>query len=72
MRRTLPDGIMWFDDLASVRAFMGPDYTAAHVPEAARAVLASFDRVAAHSLCRLAVRSPVCSSRPAPRRHRNY
>lgn len=54
MRRTLPDGdeefttIMWFDDLDAVRAFMGPDYVTAHVPAEARAVLSSFDPVAAH------------------------
>ncbi len=40
--------LMWFDDLAAIRAFMGEDYTASHVPEAARAVLARFDDRAAH------------------------
>ncbi len=35
---------MWFDTLDSVRAFMGEDYEAAHVPAQARAVLADFDR----------------------------
>lgn len=35
--------IMWFDDLASVRAFAGQDYETAHVPEAARSVLARWD-----------------------------
>ena len=40
--------LMWFDDLASIRAFMGEDYAASHVPEAARAVLARFDERAAH------------------------
>jgi antibiotic biosynthesis monooxygenase (ABM) superfamily enzyme len=40
--------LMWFDDLAAVKAFMGEDYEASHVPEAARAVLARFDARAAH------------------------
>jgi heme-degrading monooxygenase HmoA len=40
--------IMWFDDLAAVRRFMGDDYEASHVPAEARAVLARFDERAAH------------------------
>lgn len=40
--------LMWFEDLASIRAFMGEDYAASHVPEAARAVLSRFDERAAH------------------------
>ncbi len=54
MRRELAEGgaefttLMWFDDLGSVRAFMGEDYEVAHVPEAARAVLSGFDARAAH------------------------
>lgn len=40
--------IMWFDDLESIRAFVGQDVTASHVPAAARAVLARFDARAAH------------------------
>ena len=40
--------LMWFDDLASVRAFMGEDYETAHVPAAAQAVLSDFDRRSAH------------------------
>ena len=40
--------LMWFDDLASIRAFTGEDYAASHVPEPARAVLARFDERAAH------------------------
>jgi heme-degrading monooxygenase HmoA len=40
--------LMWFDDLASVQAFMGEDYERAHVPEAARAVLSDFDERSAH------------------------
>jgi len=31
-----------------VKAFMGEDYAVAHVPEAARAVLAHFDERSAH------------------------
>jgi heme-degrading monooxygenase HmoA len=40
--------LMWFDTLDSVRAFMGEDYQAAHVPADAQAVLADFDRRSAH------------------------
>ena len=40
--------IMWFDDLAAVRRFMGDDYEVSHVPLAAQAVLARFDERAAH------------------------
>jgi hypothetical protein len=29
---------MWFDDLASVKGFMGDDYDLAHVPPAAQAM----------------------------------
>lgn len=54
MRRDLPDGdvefatIMWFDNLDSVKGFMGEDYERAHVPPAARAVLKRFDERSAH------------------------
>jgi len=53
MRRELGDEVefqtlMWFDSLDSIRAFMGEDYAASHVPAAARAVLARFDLRAAH------------------------
>jgi len=53
MRRDL-DGeiefqtLMWFDDLESIKAFMGEDYARSHVPAEARAVLNSFDDRAAH------------------------
>jgi hypothetical protein len=53
MRRDL-DGevefltIMWFDDIDSIRAFVGEDYEVSHVPPAARAVLARFDDRSAH------------------------
>jgi len=40
--------LMWFDDLDSVRAFVGDDYSVSHVPDAARAVLSRFDERAAH------------------------
>lgn len=40
--------IMWFDDLAAVRRFMGDDYEASPVPAEARAVLARFDERASH------------------------
>jgi heme-degrading monooxygenase HmoA len=40
--------LMWFDALESVRAFMGEDYTASHVPAAARAALSRFDARASH------------------------
>jgi antibiotic biosynthesis monooxygenase (ABM) superfamily enzyme len=40
--------LMWFDDLSSVRGFMGEDYTRSHVPSAARAVLSRYDEHAVH------------------------
>ena len=40
--------IMWFDDLAAVKAFVGEDHEAAHVPAAARALLSRFDERALH------------------------
>jgi hypothetical protein len=40
--------IMLFDSLENVRAFMGEDYETAHVPYAARAVLARFDERSVH------------------------
>src|SRR4051812_37824593 len=53
MRRHVEAGvefatIMWFDDLASVKAFVGEDYEVAHVPDRARAVLSRFDERSAH------------------------
>ena len=41
--------LMWFDDLDSIRAFVGDDATVSHVPAAARAVLSRFDERAAHA-----------------------
>ena len=40
--------LMWFDSLDAVKNFMGEDYEAAHVPAEAQAVLADFDKRAAH------------------------
>ena len=40
--------LMWFDSLDAVKAFMGDDYEAAHVPAEAQAVLADFDKRSAH------------------------
>lgn len=51
--------LMWFDSLDSIRAFMGEDYAASHVPAAARAVLSRFDDRAAHY--------EVIDRRPQPR-----
>lgn len=53
MRRDLESEVefqtlMWFDDLAAVRAFVGDDHEVSHVPEAARAVLSRFDERATH------------------------
>ena len=40
--------LMWFDDLASVKGFMGEDYTRSHVPSVATAVLSRYDQHASH------------------------
>ena len=53
MRRDLGDEVefvtlMWFDDIESVKAFVGEDYEVSHVPAAARAVLAHHDDRSAH------------------------
>ena len=40
--------LMWFDDLAAIKAFIGEDFAVSHVPASARAVLARFDERAAH------------------------
>ena len=53
VRRPVPGGfefatIMWFADIDSVKAFVGEDYEAAHVPEHAREVLSHFDARATH------------------------
>jgi len=40
--------MMWFDDLDSVKRFMGEDYARSHVPEQARAVLARWDERSTH------------------------
>jgi heme-degrading monooxygenase HmoA len=53
LRRPAADAVefvtlMWFDSLDAVRAFAGPDYEVAVVPEAARALLTRFDARSAH------------------------
>jgi hypothetical protein len=53
MRRDLVNEIefqtlMWFDDLDSIRAFVGEDFAVSHVPPAAQTVLARYDRRASH------------------------
>jgi heme-degrading monooxygenase HmoA len=40
--------IMWFDSLEAVRAFAGPDYELAVVPDVARRLLKRFDDRSAH------------------------
>lgn len=40
--------IMWFDDIESVKSFVGDDYEVAHVPPRARTVLSRFDERSAH------------------------
>lgn len=40
--------LMWFDDLDSVKAFMGEDYEMAHVPAEAQAVLTDSEKRSAH------------------------
>lgn len=40
--------VLWFESLASVRAFAGEDYETAYVPPAARAVLSRFDERSLH------------------------
>jgi antibiotic biosynthesis monooxygenase (ABM) superfamily enzyme len=53
LRQSHPDEvefvtIMWFDSLAAVQAFAGPDYEVAVVPAAARALLRRFDARSTH------------------------
>lgn len=53
MKRDLGDEIefqtlMWFDSLNAVKAFMGEDFEASHVPSNARAVLKRFDERSEH------------------------
>lgn len=53
LRRTVEDEvefatIMWFESLAAVRTFAGPDYEQAVVPPAARLLLKHFDASSAH------------------------
>ena len=53
MRRELENEVefltaMWFDDVESIKAFVGEDYEVSHVPPEARAVLARFEGRSAH------------------------
>ena len=53
MRRELGDEVefvtlMWFDSMDAIKAFVGDDHEVAHVPKAARALLARFDQRVAH------------------------
>ncbi len=40
--------LMWFDRMEAIKAFVGEDHEVAHVPDAARSVLARFDARVAH------------------------
>ena len=40
--------VLWFDSLDVVRAFTGPDYAVAYVPEAAQALLERWDARSVH------------------------
>ena len=69
LRRPLEDTvefvtIMWFDSIEAVRAFAGPDYEIAVVPEAARKLLKRFDDRSAHYDVR--ERGSLTSSPPLP------
>ncbi len=53
LRRETADGVefqtmMWFDNLASIKSFVGDDAEVSHVPERARAVLIRWDERATH------------------------
>ena len=53
MKRDLGDEIefqtlMWFDSLNAIKAFMGEDFEASHVPPPAREILKRFDERSAH------------------------
>ena len=40
--------VMWFTTLAAIKTFAGEDYEAAHVPDAARALLTRYDHRSRH------------------------
>lgn len=40
--------VMWFDDMAAIRAFAGPDAELAVVPDSARVLLSRFDARSLH------------------------
>lgn len=39
---------MWFDNIDSIKAFVGEDFSISHVPAAARAVLSRHDERSTH------------------------
>lgn len=41
--------IIWFDDLGSVKKFVGKDYETAYVPEKAKNLLSRYDKKATHA-----------------------
>ena len=45
--------LIWFDSIDNVRDFMGDDYSVAHVPDAAQAVLSRWDDRAEHHEVRM-------------------
>lgn len=49
--------MMYFDSLESVKNFMGEDYSVAHVPPKARAVLSHFDERTQHYEVRAEIES---------------
>jgi len=50
--------VMWFQDIESVRAFVGDDVEKSHVPPRARAVLSHFDDRSQHYDVLLAIDAP--------------
>jgi antibiotic biosynthesis monooxygenase (ABM) superfamily enzyme len=57
--------LMWFESLASVRAFAGADYEQAVVPGAARALLNRYDAQSTHYEIRVPGPAANATSRPA-------
>jgi len=55
--------LMWFESLDAVRTFAGPAYEQAVVPDAARKLLARFDRESAHYEVRIPRRDSAASVR---------
>ena len=48
VEESVEPGGPWFDDIDSIKTFVGEDYEVAHVPERAREVLSRFDARSAH------------------------